>query len=133
MKQFYVMEKGKIPEYVLIPKSIEDEERALNLVKMKFHKNYVKGSFEVVTYVATNEEFNTVIKCPLGTTPKEALEAVNNNREDPNEENLFTDIKVLEKNKHICKYCGSITEGEYENILCSDCRECFGHTLYSEL
>jgi rubrerythrin len=35
--------------------------------------------------------------------------------------------------KHICKYCGNIVEGEYEDLLCDECREIFGHSLYSEL
>ena len=35
--------------------------------------------------------------------------------------------------KHICKYCGNIVEGEYEDLLCDECREIFGHSLYSDL
>lgn len=35
--------------------------------------------------------------------------------------------------KHVCKYCGNIVEGEYEDLLCDECREIFGHSLYSEL
>lgn len=35
--------------------------------------------------------------------------------------------------KHICPYCGDIAEGEYEDLLCADCRMTFGHALYSEL
>ena len=34
---------------------------------------------------------------------------------------------------HSCKYCGQVTEGIDEDILCEDCREVFGHTLYSQL
>lgn len=34
---------------------------------------------------------------------------------------------------HSCKYCGQVTEGIDEDILCEDCREMFGHTLFSQL
>ena len=34
---------------------------------------------------------------------------------------------------HICKYCHSVAPGTYEDLLCDDCREIFGHALYSEL
>lgn len=35
--------------------------------------------------------------------------------------------------KHYCKYCGNIAEGENEDVLCEDCKQLFGHSLYSEL
>lgn len=34
---------------------------------------------------------------------------------------------------HLCKYCGGIAEGNYEDLLCAECRYDFGHALYSEL
>lgn len=34
---------------------------------------------------------------------------------------------------HICKYCGDIAEGTFEDLLCAECRQTFGHSLYSEL
>lgn len=37
------------------------------------------------------------------------------------------------RNHHICKYCGSIAESSYKDLLCTDCRWTFGHSLYSEL
>lgn len=37
------------------------------------------------------------------------------------------------KGKHICKYCGKVTDGEDEDLLCPACRRVFGHTFYSEL
>jgi hypothetical protein len=43
-----------------------------------------------------------------------------------------TDIVDL-TGKHLCKYCGEIVDGEYEDLLCEDCRMTFGHALYSEL
>ena len=42
-------------------------------------------------------------------------------------------IKKLPRGSHICKYCGNIAEGTYQELLCADCRETFGHSLYSEL
>ena len=43
-------------------------------------------------------------------------------------------IKIVPaKGHHRCKYCGSIAEGSDRNLLCEDCRELFGHSLYSEL
>ena len=35
--------------------------------------------------------------------------------------------------KHLCKYCSEVVDGEYEDLLCEDCRMTFGHALYSEL
>ncbi len=35
--------------------------------------------------------------------------------------------------KHLCKYCGEVVDGDYEDLLCADCRMTFGHALYSEL
>ena len=35
--------------------------------------------------------------------------------------------------QHICKYCGEITDGIEEDLLCKNCRELFGHALFSEL
>ena len=31
------------------------------------------------------------------------------------------------------KYCGFDTNSPDEDVLCDECRECFGHTFYSEL
>jgi|GEM_PF-1978847 len=39
----------------------------------------------------------------------------------------------LPDGKHICKYCGGLAEGTFEDLLCGECRETFGHSLYSEL
>lgn len=40
---------------------------------------------------------------------------------------------VYARDHHICKYCGRITESSYKDLLCTDCRWTFGHSLYSEL
>lgn len=34
---------------------------------------------------------------------------------------------------HECKYCGTVTKGADEDVLCEDCRMIFGHTFFSEL
>lgn len=47
------------------------------------------------------------------------------------------DIKVkkirVADNKHLCGYCYSIVNGTDEDVLCNECRELFGHSLFSEL
>ncbi len=40
---------------------------------------------------------------------------------------------VRARDHHICKYCNRISEGSYEDSLCSYCQYAFGHSLYSEL
>lgn len=46
----------------------------------------------------------------------------------------YTVEKIVNaKNHHLCKYCHSIAEGTYDDLLCEECRDVFGHTLYSEL
>lgn len=45
----------------------------------------------------------------------------------------WTECEILPRGKHICKYCGNIAEGTLADLLCSDCRETFGHTMHSEL
>ena len=34
---------------------------------------------------------------------------------------------------HVCKYCGCIAPGNYDDLLCDECRSIFGHAPYSEL
>ena len=34
---------------------------------------------------------------------------------------------------HDCPYCGAEAEGSDEDLLCSKCRELFGHAFFSEL
>jgi len=42
--------------------------------------------------------------------------------------------KVVDaKTHHICKYCGGLAKGKDDDVLCSDCRELFGHAFFSEL
>ena len=46
---------------------------------------------------------------------------------------LDLNVEEEESDTHNCKYCGQLVEGSYEDLLCEDCRESFGHSLYSEL
>ena len=46
----------------------------------------------------------------------------------------YTVTKIVPASKnHRCKYCNGITDGVNDDLLCMDCREVFGHALYSEL
>jgi len=47
-------------------------------------------------------------------------------------ESPVTEILYFE-GKHLCKYCGEIADGPDEDVLCAECRECFGHAFYKEL
>lgn len=38
-----------------------------------------------------------------------------------------------QRNHHICKYCGGVADGSYDDLLCGSCKDVFGHSLYSEL
>lgn len=33
----------------------------------------------------------------------------------------------------VCKYCGQENGSPDPDVLCPECRECFGHAFYSEL
>jgi hypothetical protein len=33
----------------------------------------------------------------------------------------------------VCQYCGGDNGGKDEDLLCRECRETYGHALYSEL
>lgn len=41
--------------------------------------------------------------------------------------------KAAGKDGHKCKYCGSWVKGNNPDELCDDCKETFGHSLYTEL
>lgn len=76
-------------------------------------------------------EFSVSGKIKLTPETKEKLlKSINQERD--NDCPPYTEIESLE-NKHICKYCGEITEGTFEDLLCEECRDIFGHSLYSEL
>jgi len=62
-------------------------------------------------------------------TEAEVLAIMQRNEPDAN----WTECKKLPRGSHICKYCGGIAEGTFADLLCADCRETFGHSLFSEL
>lgn len=47
-------------------------------------------------------------------------------------DNVIKELDLFIKPKE-CKYCHKITDSIDEDVLCSSCRENFGHTFYSEL
>ena len=47
--------------------------------------------------------------------------------------NIKNMVFIDPKTHHFCKYCANVVESDYDDLLCSDCREMFGHTMYSEL
>lgn len=40
---------------------------------------------------------------------------------------------LIPESGHACKYCGAHVEGNNPDELCDDCKETFGHSLYTEL
>lgn len=80
---------------------------------MKFYAEISKGEeLYISTIHATNEEA-----------------AIHHIEKDGYKVEKFVDAST----HHLCKYCGGIAEGNYEDLLCEECRDCFGHTMYSEL
>ena len=93
----------------------------------KNKKFLCEGRFQMKILVR-NRGMNVVMDFRKGIVdPKEVLKKWNETHTDQMDEAL--DIT----GKHLCKYCGDIVEGEYEDILCEDCKETFGHSLFSEL
>ena len=80
-------------------------------------------------YVLKSETHNGVIKCKKDMPENEVLKLAQ--RIEP--QNKWLSCRKLTKGNHLCKHCGDIAEGEYEDLLCPECRETFGHSLYSEL
>lgn len=83
----------------------------------------------MATFILNNGEIRAIFKDTSGRMEAELLKIVQ--VQEP--ERKWTSIQKLPKGKHICKYCGGIAEGTYQDLLCEECRECFGHSLYSEL
>lgn len=82
--------------------------------------------------IVVTEEFSCVV--PLGKQwdfPKEKFINL------VQQANAFKNEKVIDvadaNTHHICKYCGNIAEGTYEEVLCEECRDAFGHAFYYEL
>ena len=80
-------------------------------------------------YLLKSEEYTTSFSFTGEATEQQLLQHFQ--KKNP-EDNWTVCIKVP-RGKHICKYCGEIAEGTYVDLLCTDCRETFGHSLYSEL
>lgn len=82
--------------------------------------------------IVVTEEYSCIITLHMECDfPKETI--INLLQKDPD----FKDTKILDvadaNTHHICKYCGNIAEGTYEEVLCADCRDTFGHAFYYEL
>ena len=43
------------------------------------------------------------------------------------------ELSKAPKGYHYCKYCGKLTKGTDEDLLCEECHELFGHSHFSEL
>jgi len=81
-------------------------------------------------YILISETHIGVISYPgKDKTESEILEMMQ--RDEP--EHKWQSIKRQPRGTHLCKYCGVIVIGTCADLLCTDCRETFGHSLYSEL
>ncbi|MCL2555441.1 MAG: hypothetical protein FWE03_00280 [Firmicutes bacterium] len=81
-------------------------------------------------YVLTSDKQIGIVKYSYkDKTDEEVLKMMQENEPDAN----WTSCTKIPRGKHSCRYCGSIAEGTYEDLLCEDCRSTFGHSLFSEL
>jgi len=81
-------------------------------------------------FILTSETQIGIVKYPYNDkTDEQVLAMMQANEPDAN----WTTCKKIPRGKHSCKYCGNIAEGTHEDLLCGECRETFGHSLYSEL
>ena len=80
-------------------------------------------------YILKGETTNAVVTCPGNKTAEQILKQM---QEELPQAGWLT-CQEIPKDKHPCKYCGGIAEGTYEDLLCGECRETFGHSLFSEL
>lgn len=80
-------------------------------------------------YVLTSETEIGTLTYTGDKTDAEVLAMMQENEPDAN----WTACTKIPRGKHACKYCGQIAEGTHKDLLCSDCREIFGHTMFSEL
>ena len=83
----------------------------------------------MATYILDNGE----VRASFSDTSRKAETELLKILQEQEPERKWTSIQKLPKGKHVCKYCGGIAEGTYKDLLCEECRECFGHALYSEL
>jgi len=81
-------------------------------------------------YILTSETQIGIVKYPYkDKTDEQVLKMMQENEPDAG----WQTCHKIPRGKHSCKYCGGIAEGTHEDLLCSECRETFGHALYSEL
>lgn len=80
-------------------------------------------------YVLTSEKEIGTLSYSGDKTEAEVLAMMQANEPECN----WTACKKVPRGKHICKYCGNIAEGTHGDLLCKECRDTFGHSLFSEL
>lgn len=81
-------------------------------------------------YVLTSEkQIGIVNYLYKDKTDAEVLVMMQRNEPDA----CWQTCEKIPRGKHSCKYCGQIAEGTHSDLLCEDCRETFGHALFSEL
>ena len=88
-----------------------------------------KVRYEMAKFILESKTQRAWFSDNSGRTEAELLKA--NQAEEPDRK--WISITKLPRGKHICKYCFRVAEGTYDDLLCEECRECFGHALYSEL
>lgn len=85
-------------------------------------------------HYSTMIEVNEKTRDMLLKNPNYAASILEDLNKQDGTDYVITETEIIDiTGKHICKYCGEIAEGEYEELLCDECREIFGHSLYSEL
>lgn len=80
-------------------------------------------------YVLTSQTQTGIVQYTGDKSDAEILAMMQANEPDAK----WTDCKKIPRGKHSCRYCGGIAEGTHSDLLCKDCREDFGHALFSEL
>ena len=80
-------------------------------------------------YVLTSDTLIGTVSYTGEKTDAEVLAMMQANEPDAK----WQTCTKIPRGKHSCKYCGGIAEGTYTDLLCKDCRETFGHSLFSEL
>lgn len=76
----------------------------------------------------SDKEIGTV-KFDGDYTAERVLQIMQQNEPDAK----WTECELLPRGKHTCKYCGNIADGTLADLLCGECRQTFGHSLFSEL
>lgn len=92
------------------------------MIKVKFYTKNEYSVLEVKGNIATMLEHKVYLK----DIYKLVQEKVNFDDE-------IEGYVIAKKNEHFCEYCGELTHGSDEEVLCDECRMTFGHTYYNEL